>query len=144
MRKYTVLSVVVAGVAIFGLSCGRDRPVSDPVAALLNEGLVPVYRAVAGGEPESEIVGQRLDVTLGLRICTERRILFEDEMVVVDEDTKYHFVKWTFDQVVIGEFIGKAGVRCRVKGVITEVRRGETTPGMPYIVAELESIALQP
>ena len=38
--------------------------------------------------------------------------------------------------------LGKSNVQCNVKARIVEVIKGATSPGMPYIVADIISIEL--
>jgi len=124
-------------------ACARDKPTFDPATELLNDSLKQLYRDITNDVSEDKIVGQSLDLSLRLRFCSETDILFDDTKIIVDKKTKYYFVKWEFEPTVVNPIIGKKNVRCRIKGKITEVRRGETTPGMPYLIVKLDRIILQ-
>lgn len=69
-------------------------------------------------------------------------MLFFDTLIVIDEDTKNYLIKWKFDQDDIQALLGKSEVKCRVAGKIIEVIKGATSPGMPYVVAEVVRVEI--
>ncbi len=144
MMKSMRILCALADIALLATGCASQKQEVDRATALLDNEIRPLYRDVANGTPATDIVGRTLDLSLDLRFCSEKHVLFKDTQVVVDEDTKYYFIKWTFDPAVVASLQGKKDVQCSVKGTITEVRRGETTPGMPHVIATLESVTLQP
>ena len=108
---------------------------------LLNDALKGLYQDVVSGVAETNIVGRAIDAHLSLLMCSDKHLLFEDTQIVVDKETKYNFVMWKFSETEVAAVNGgRQGLRCQVKGRIIEVRRGETTPGMPYVVAQLVQI----
>jgi hypothetical protein len=108
---------------------------------LLNDALKGLYQDVVSGVAETNIVGRAIDAHLSLLMCSDKHLLFEDTRIVVDKDTNYYFVEWKFNEAQVATARGgRLGLRCHVKGRIIEVRRGETTPGMPYVVAQLQQI----
>jgi hypothetical protein len=144
MKSILAISAVVVILAVFVPSCTEAPVEVDPRTALLDDQLKPLYRDVISGLPKTEIVGQKLDLTLDLRYCSEQSLLFNDTRVVIDEDTKYYFVEWQLNPGVLEPILGKRDAQCRVEGTIVEVRGGEVTSGMPYVVATLDSISLLP
>ena len=108
----------------------------------LNKGLKGLFHDVASGVAESNIVGRPIDVYLNLRLCSEKHLFFNDTQIVLDGKTTYQFITWQYDQADVEKVKGQKNITCHVKGHVIEVRRGATTPGMPYVVAQLEQIAL--
>jgi len=108
----------------------------------LHPDLIPIYEKLISDTPCQQLVGTPLDLTLKLKHASEKYLLFHDTRIIVDEATKYYLVQWKFNAHALEAIIGKADVACRVKGRITEVVKGSTTPGMPYIVVELSSVEL--
>jgi hypothetical protein len=143
MNKHAAILIMVFGIAALAGGCSSKKQDSDSATALLNAALKPIYHEVADGRAEKDIVGRKLDLTLNLKFCSEKLLLFGDTCVVVDENTKYYFIKWKVKPEVLQAIIGRRNVQCNAKGTIVEVRRGEITPGMPYVIAELESITIQ-
>jgi hypothetical protein len=144
MKPIIAISAVI--VALFVLVSGcAEKPVEvDPRTALLDDQLKPLYRDVTSGRPKSEIVGRKLDLTLDLRYCSEQSLLFNDTRIVIDEETKYYFVDWSFEPAALEPILGMRDIQCRVEGTIVDVLDGEVTAGMPYVVATLESVSLLP
>ena len=142
MKKTLLIPLLVGVQAVLAASANEiQKP--NPATALLNDALIPLYQDVVGGKPATDFIGRSLDLSLSLRFCSEKHLLFDDTKIIVDEETKYYFVKWVFEPTVVKPVIGKKNVQCRIKGKITEVRRGETTPGMPHLIVKLETIVLQ-
>ena len=108
----------------------------------LHPDLVPIYEKLISDKPSQQLVGTPLDLTLKLKHSSEKYLLFHDTRIIVDEVTKYYLIKWKFNANDIEAIIGKADVACRVNGRITEVVKGPTTPGMPYIVVELLNVEI--
>lgn len=115
---------------------------SESAISELNADLVPIYkRLMADGQPV-ELVGKRLTLTLNLKYSSERQLLFTDTRVIVDRDTKYYLIKWSFKPSDTKALLGKSDISCKVDGRIVEVIKGAASPRMPYIVVELESVEL--
>lgn len=116
---------------------GNESAVSE-----LNADLVPIYESlIADGQP-TELVGKLLELTLQLKIASEKYLLFSDTQITVDKETKYYLIKWKYNPGDIKAVMGRSNVECKVKARIIEVIKGATSPDMPYIVAELVSIEL--
>ncbi len=115
---------------------------SESAVSELNPDLVPIYESLIADEQSTELVGKLLELTLQLKYSSERHLLFSDTQIIVDKDTKYYLIKWKFGQNDIKAILGKSNVKCKVKGRIIEVIKGATSPGMPYVVAELISVEL--
>jgi len=75
-----------------------------------------------------------------LNFSSGKHLLFSDTQIIVDDETKYYLVKWKFNPDDTRAILGKSDVRCKVQGRIVEVIKGSTSPGMPYVVAELTSV----
>lgn len=103
----------------------------------LNVELVPIYESLIADGDSTELIGKHLDLSLNLKHASHRHLLFLDTQIVVDEYTKYYLVKWKFDPGDVEVLLGKSDIQCRVTGRIIEVIKGTTSPGMPYVVAEL-------
>ena len=136
--------LLVVGACSSAVAGDEAKKESYPSTRVLNKSLLPLYESVVAGKPEAEIVGRTLDLSLTLRFSSEKHILFEDTRIIVDETTRYEFIKWEFDPAATAATVGKTGVQCRVTGKVERVERGAATPGMPYLIARLESIAIQP
>lgn len=108
----------------------------------LNPDLLPIYESLIADGESTELVGKRLKLTLKLKYSSEKHLLFSDTQVTVDKETKYYLIKWKFNPNVIEEILGKSDVKCTIQGKIIEVIKGTVSPGMPYVVAELESVEL--
>lgn len=108
----------------------------------LNVDLVPIYEKLMTEDQPTDLVGQRLELNLNLKHSSDRLLLFTDTQVAIDKDTKYYLIKWKFKPNDVKAIFGKSNVRCKVNGRIVEVIKGPMSPGMPYVVVELESIEL--
>ena len=108
----------------------------------LHHDLIHIYEKLNSDKQSQELVGTPLSLTLELKQSSEKKLLFHDTQVIIDEETKYYLIKWKFNPNDIEPIIGKANVTCRVKGRIIEVVKGPTNPGMPYVVVELISVEL--
>ncbi len=126
------LTFLLIPLAVHG---GNESAVSE-----LNSDLVPIYESLIADGQSTELVGKLLELTLHLTYSSERHLLFSDTQIVVDPETKYYLIKWKFGQNDIKAILGKSNVKCKVKGRIIEVIKGATSPGMPYVVAELISV----
>ncbi len=115
---------------------------SEPAGSELNPDLVPIYESLVAEGSSTELVGKRLELTLKLRHASDRYLLFTDTQVVVNKESKYYLIKWKFKPDQVKEILGKSNIVCRVKGRIVEVVKGATSPGMPYVIAELISVEL--
>lgn len=136
--------LLVVGVCTSAAAGDQSKKEPYPSTRVLNQALLPLYESVVAGKPDADIVGRMLDLSLTLRFSSEKHILFEDTRIIVDETTKYEFVKWAFDPSATAATVGRTGVQCRVIGKIERVVSGSVSPGMPYVVARLESIAVEP
>ena len=116
---------------------GNDLAISG-----LNPDLLPIYESLVADGESTELVGRQLKLTLKLKFSSERYLLFSDTQITVDTETKYYLIKWKFDPNDIEDILGKSDVNCTIQGRIIEVIKGATSPGMPYVVAELESVEL--
>ena len=74
-------------------------------------------------------------ITLRLKFANEKAILFQDGYVKVDKTTKYSFLKFK-RTYTLPEGLEK-GQKVNVNFKILEIRKSETTPGMPYLFVEL-------
>jgi hypothetical protein len=108
----------------------------------LHPSLIPIYEKLISEKQSRQLVGTPLSLTLTLKLSSEKHLLFHNTRITVDEMTKYYLIKWKFNAKDVEGIIGKADIPCRVKGRISEVVKGITTPGMPYVVVELLSIEL--
>lgn len=108
--------------------------------AELNHDLIPVYESLRAEGPSSDLVGKRLKLNLNLKYASDRHLLFTDTRIVIDSKTSYYMINWKFKPDDIKALIGRSNVRCTVTGRIVDVIKGPTSPRMPYIVVELESI----
>jgi len=108
----------------------------------LNADLIPIYESLLTEGQPTELVGKLLELNLKLKFSSEAYLLFTDTQIIVDKDTKYYFIKWKFNPNDIKAIVGKSNVKCKVKARIIEVIKGATSPGMPYIVAELINVEL--
>jgi hypothetical protein len=133
MKAFSAILILLSiSAAVYG---EYDSAISD-----LNADLVPIYeQLMAEGRP-MDLVGRRLDLSLNLKYSSDRLLLFTDTQIAIDRDTKYYLIKWKFKPNDIKPLLGKSNVGCNVKGRIVEVIKGKMSPGMPYIVVELESI----
>lgn len=136
--------LLAVGACSSSVAGDEARTESYPSTRVLNKSPLPLYESVVAGKPEAEIVGRTLDLSLTLRFSSEKHIRFEDTWIIVDRATTYEFIKWEFDPAVTAATVGKTGVKCSVTGKVERVERGATTPGMPYLIARLESIVVQP
>ena len=116
---------------------GNESAVSE-----LNPDLVSIYESLIADGQSTELVGKFLELTLQLKYSSEKYLLFSDTQIIVDAETKYYLIKWKFDPNAIKGILGKSNVKCKVKGRIIQVIKGPTSPGMPYVVAELISVEL--
>ena len=108
----------------------------------LNVDLVPIYEKLMTEGRPMDLVGKRLELSLNLKHSSNRLLLFTDTQVAIDKDTKYYLIKWKFKPNDVKALLGKSNVRCKVNGRIVEVIKGAVSPGMPYVVVELESVEL--
>ncbi len=114
----------------------------ESATSKLNANLIPLYeKLMTEGQP-MDLVGQRLELSLNLKHSSDRLLLFTDTQVAIDRDTKYYLIKWKFKPNDVKAILGKSDVRCKVNGIIVEVIKGAISPGMPYVIVELESVAL--
>ncbi len=141
--KFPILASAAALILLSAV-CVHAEIGDEAATALLDPALIPLYRDVVEGKPEQEIIGRKLDLSLHVRFCLDTLALFSGTHVVIDEDTKYYFIKWQFEPDTVLAILGKAMVPCRVQGTVIEVCRDETTIGMPYVIASLESVTLEP
>jgi hypothetical protein len=116
---------------------GNELDISE-----LNPDLLPIYENLIADGESTELVGKRLNLSLKLKYSSERHLLFSDTQVTVDNETKYYLIKWKFNPNDIEEILGKSDVKCTIQGRIIEVIKGAISPGMPYVVVELESVEL--
>ena len=112
----------------------------ESATAELNAGLLPIYEILMTEDQPVNLVGRRIALSLNLKHSSDRLLLFTDTRVAVDKDTKYYLIKWKFTLDDVKDLLGKSNVRCNVEGRIVEVFGGARSPGMPYVVVELESI----
>ena len=115
---------------------------NESAVSKLNPDLVPVYESLIADGQSTELVGKLLELTLQLKFSSEKYLLFSDTQIIVDAETKYYLIKWKFGQNAIKAILGKSNIKCKVNGRIIEVIKGATSPGMPYVVAELISVEL--
>lgn len=113
-----------------------------PSLVELNDDLVPIYERLIKSDDPNELIGERLELTLSLRHASEERLLFNDTRIIIDEKTKYYFVMWKFAPKKVAEVTGKSDIQCRIEGRIVAVVVGNISPGMPYIVVEVENVEL--
>ena len=113
-----------------------------PSLVELNDDLAPIYERLIKSDDPNELVGERLELTLHLRYASEKRLLFNDTRIIIDEKTKYYFVMWKFAPRKVAEIIGKSDIQCKIEGRISAVVVGSISPGMPYIVVEVENVEL--
>ncbi len=118
------------------------RAGNESAVSKLNPDLVPIYESLIADGQSTELVGKLLELTLFLKFSSEKYLLFSDTQIIVDAETKYYMIKWKFGQNAIKAILGKSNIKCKVKGRIIEVIKGTTSPGMPYVVAELISVEL--
>ena len=111
-----------------------------PSLVELDDGLVPIYERLIKSNDPNELVGERLELTLSLRHASDKRLLFNDTRIIIDEKTKYYFVMWRFDPKKVVEIIDKSDIKCKIEGRIVEVVKGGISPGMPYIIVEIDSV----
>jgi len=114
-----------------------------PSLVEMNDDLKPIYERLIASNNPSEMVGEKIELDLSLKHASEKRLLFRSTHVIVDEKTKYYFIKWKFDPEKVRGLMGKSGVRCNIRGKIIEVIKGKISPGMPYIVVQVESVQLK-
>ena len=119
-----------------------ETPPADRQTAMLNADIRPIYHDVATGAADSNIVGRVLDAHLSLRFCSADHLLFNDTQILMEETTRYQFVRWQYSDAVVANVKGLTGVVCHVIGHIVDVKRGATTPRMPHVIAQLDQIAV--
>jgi hypothetical protein len=132
--RILILSILFAS---FTVNAGNELAVTE-----LSPDLLPVYESLVADSESTELVGKRLNLVLNLKFASEKYLLFSDTQIIVDDETKYYLIKWKFNADDVKEILGKSGVECTIQGTIIEVIKGPTSPGMPYVVAELESVEL--
>lgn len=113
-----------------------------PSLAEMNDRLIPIYKRLVKSNVPSELVGEKLKLTLSLRYASEKIILFNGTRVIVDSETKYYLIKWKFDPQRIKELFGKSNIKCKIEGTIIEVVKDQISPGMPYLIVEVDSVQL--
>jgi hypothetical protein len=111
-----------------------------PAISELDSGLLPVYESLLAEGDSAELIGKNLELSLDLKLSSDKYLLFSDTQVVVDDKTRYYLIKWQFKPDVVREILGKSDIDCKVSGRIIEVKKGATTPGMPYVVVELVGV----
>lgn len=108
----------------------------------LHPNLVPIYEKLISDKQSQQLVGTPLNLDLKLKHSSKKYLLFHNTQIIIDEVTKYYLIRWAFKVTDVEAIIGKSDVVCRVKGKITEVVKGPTTPDMPYLVVELLNVEL--
>lgn len=106
----------------------------------LDEGLVPLYEHLMEADDPSGLVGTDVALTLNLRHASEKRVLFNDTRIIIDEKTKYYFVMWKFDPEQVANIIGKLDIECKIEGRVVDVVKGSISPGMPHLIVEIDSV----
>ena len=116
----------------------------DEIAiAGLHPGLVPIYESLIADGSSTALIGKSLELTFKLKFASEKYLLFWDTQITVDNQTKYYLIKWKFDPGDIEGILGMSNVECTIQGKIIEVVKGSTSPNMPYVIVEVESVELK-
>ena len=108
----------------------------------LHPDLLPIYEKLISDKQSQQLIGTPLNLNLKLKHSSEKYLLFHNTQIIIDEVTKYYLIKWVFNATDVEAIVGKSDVICRVQGKITELVKGPTTPGMPYVVVEILNVEL--